>query len=59
MSAGRWAAASVAALGRLKAAAFEPEFKPSIGLVEDTQEGVRGPIWVRGGIPIESGLLYR
>jgi len=34
--------------------AFEPEFEPSIGLVEDPQEGIRGPIWVRGGIPIEA-----
>ena len=40
--------------------AFEPEFSPSIGLVEDPQEGVKGPIWVRGGIPIESadGIIY-
>lgn len=34
--------------------AIEPTFGPSIGLVEDPQEGVRGPIWVRGGIPIVS-----
>ena len=33
---------------------FEPKFEPSIGLVEDPQEGMRGPIWVRGGIPVES-----
>ena len=33
---------------------IEPKFEPSIGLVEDPQEGVQGPIWVRGGIPIES-----
>ncbi|MFC1941841.1 CDGSH iron-sulfur domain-containing protein [Chloroflexota bacterium] len=40
--------------------AIKPEFEPSIGLVEDTQEGVMGPIWVRGGIPIESadGTTY-
>jgi len=37
-----------------KGKAHEPEFEPSIGLVEDPQEGMRGPIWVRGGIPIES-----
>jgi len=33
-------------------AALEPEFEPSIGLVDDAPEGVAGPIWVRGGIPI-------
>ena len=37
-----------------KRKAIEPQFEPSIGLVEDPQEGMRGPIWVRGGIPIES-----
>jgi len=34
--------------------AIEPNFVPSIGLVEGPQVGVSGPIWVRGGIPIES-----
>ena len=34
--------------------AIEPEFEPSIGLVEGPQEGMNGPIRVRGGIPIES-----
>jgi CDGSH-type Zn-finger protein len=34
--------------------AIEPKFRPSIGLVKDPQEGVNGPIWVRGGIPVES-----
>ncbi len=32
--------------------AIEPRFDPSIGLVDDPNEGVAGPIWVRGGIPI-------
>jgi CDGSH-type Zn-finger protein len=32
----------------------EPQFERSIGLVEDPNVGVSGPIWVRGGIPIES-----
>ncbi len=38
----------------------EPEFEPSIGLVVDPVENVLGPIWVRGGIPIESadGFVY-
>jgi CDGSH-type Zn-finger protein len=40
--------------------AIEPAFEPSIGIVEYPQEGLHGPIWVRGGIPIESatGILY-
>jgi len=32
----------------------EPAFEPSIGLVEDPQLGVSGPLWVRGGIPVFS-----
>jgi CDGSH-type Zn-finger protein len=31
---------------------LEPRFDPSIGIVEDPAEGVAGPIWVRGGIPV-------
>jgi CDGSH-type Zn-finger protein len=40
--------------------AIEPDFEPSIGLIEDTQVGKMGPLWVRGGIPIESadGTTY-
>ena len=33
---------------------IEPNFEPSIGLIEDTQAAKMGPIWVRGGIPVES-----
>jgi CDGSH-type Zn-finger protein len=32
--------------------AIEPEFDPSIGLVDDPVEGVAGPIWLRGGIAV-------
>jgi len=32
--------------------AVEPELEPSIGIVADPVQGVAGPIWVRGGIPI-------
>ncbi|BCP53541.1 iron-binding protein [Kaistia sp. 32K] len=35
-------------------APVEPDLPPSIAIVEDPQQGVAGPIWVRGGIPIES-----
>jgi Fe-S-cluster formation regulator IscX/YfhJ len=34
--------------------AIEPSIEPSIGLVEDRAIGASGPLWVRGGIPIES-----
>ena len=34
--------------------ALEPDLDASIGIVEDPTEGVAGPIWVRGGIPISS-----
>jgi CDGSH-type Zn-finger protein len=39
---------------------FEPEFEPSLSLVQDPQEDMNGPIWVRGGIPVESadGKIY-
>lgn len=39
---------------------IEPEFEPSIGLVIDPVTSQLGPIWVRGGIPIESsdGTVY-
>lgn len=33
---------------------FEPPFKPSIGIIEDPGIKISGPIWVKGGIRIES-----
>lgn len=38
----------------------EPDLEPSIGIVEDPQLGVSGPVWVRGRMPIVSadGTLY-
>lgn len=33
---------------------FEPPFEPSIGIIEDPGIRVSGPIWVKGGIRIES-----
>lgn len=33
---------------------YEPDFTPSIGIIEDPGIKVGGPIWVRGGIRIES-----
>jgi CDGSH-type Zn-finger protein len=39
---------------------IEPKLEPSIGLVIDTVLNTLGPLWVRGGIPIESadGHVY-
>ena len=34
--------------------AMEPRFDPSIEIIEDSAAGGRGPIWVRGGIPVQS-----
>lgn len=33
---------------------IEPQLEPSIGIVEDPAQGVAGPLWVRGGIPVVS-----
>ncbi len=39
---------------------LEPEFEPSIAVVEEPLRGYSGPLWVRGGIPIVSakGMTY-
>jgi CDGSH-type Zn-finger protein len=33
---------------------IEPDLPPSVGVVEDPALGVSGPLWVRGGIRVES-----
>jgi CDGSH-type Zn-finger protein len=38
----------------LEGSVIEPTFTPSIGIVADPAQGVAGPIWVRGGIPVVS-----
>ncbi len=32
---------------------IEPKFKPCLGLTEDVEARVSGPIWVKGGVPVE------
>jgi CDGSH-type Zn-finger protein len=51
---------SLVAWDKASGEAMEPELEPSIGLIEDPQTGTSGPIWVRGGIAIESadGIEY-
>ncbi|MCU0653127.1 MAG: CDGSH iron-sulfur domain-containing protein, partial [Candidatus Pacebacteria bacterium] len=34
--------------------AIEPELEPGIGLIEDPQKNVSGPIWAKGGVEVES-----
>lgn len=34
--------------------AIEPKFTPSIGVTEDPAEGCSGPLWVRGGVTVQS-----
>ncbi|BAI62211.1 conserved hypothetical protein [Methanocella paludicola SANAE] len=33
---------------------IEPEFEPSVSLTEDQEKECSGPLWVKGGVPIES-----
>ncbi|HTY13934.1 MAG TPA: CDGSH iron-sulfur domain-containing protein [Candidatus Omnitrophota bacterium] len=39
---------------------IEPAFEPSISVVESRAQKVSGPLWVKGGIPVESasGMQY-
>lgn len=39
---------------------IEPKFPKSISVTEDKQVGISGPLWVKGGIPVESadGTVY-
>jgi len=39
---------------------YEPKFEPSISVVEDTVQKVSGPLWIKGGIPVEAvgGFQY-
>lgn len=42
------------AVDRDTAFVHEPDLEPSIGLVEDPHEGLSGPVWVRGRVPVVS-----
>ncbi len=37
----------------------EPRFKKCISLIEDPQEKVSGPLWVKGKVPVESSSGYQ
>jgi CDGSH-type Zn-finger protein len=49
---------SLVAWDKTTGAAIEPECKPSISLIEKPDDGTEGPLWVKGGIPIESADGY-
>ncbi|TLY82659.1 MAG: CDGSH iron-sulfur domain-containing protein, partial [Gammaproteobacteria bacterium] len=50
----------LAALERATDKPVEPPLPVSIGLIEDPAEGVSGPVWVRGGVPVTAadGFKY-
>lgn len=52
--AGHCPAGRLVAWDRKTGKPIEPKFEPSLGLIEDTDKKVSGPIWVRGGIPVIS-----
>ena len=52
--AGHCPAGRLVAWDRATGKPIEPNFPPSLGLIEDTEKNVSGPIWVRGGIPVVS-----
>jgi CDGSH-type Zn-finger protein len=52
--AGNCPSGSLVAWDKDSGAAIEPPYEPSIGLVEDPRAGTSGPLWVKGGIPIEA-----
>ena len=45
---------SLVAWDKATGAAIEPDLEPSISLIENPADEADGPIWVKGGIPIES-----
>src|SRR5579863_3020545 len=50
--AGHCPAGRLVAIDRQTGQELEPQFQPSIGLVQDTEKKVNGPLWVRGGIQV-------
>jgi CDGSH-type Zn-finger protein len=50
--AGHCPAGRLVAWDKKTAQPIEPKFQPSLGLIEDTEKRVSGPVWVRGGIPV-------
>jgi len=45
---------SLVAWDKASGAAIEPASEPGISLIEDPGAGLSGPLWVKGGVPVES-----
>lgn len=58
--AGNCPSGSLVAWDKDSGAAIEPPYPPGISVIEDPMTGLSGPLWVKGGIPIESadGVEY-
>jgi CDGSH-type Zn-finger protein len=56
--AGNCPSGSVVAWDKTTGAAIEPELAPSISLIEKPRDGTDGPLWVKGGIPVESAAGF-
>ncbi|HMA55022.1 MAG TPA: CDGSH iron-sulfur domain-containing protein, partial [Acidobacteriota bacterium] len=58
--AGNCPSGSLVAWDKVTGAPIEPECEPGISVIEDPTTGLSGPLWVKGGIPIESadGVEY-
>jgi CDGSH-type Zn-finger protein len=52
--AGNCPSGRLVAWDRSTGSALEPTYEKSIGVVEYPQDGVAGPLWVRGGITVDS-----
>ncbi len=52
--AGNCPSGSLVAWDKDSGAAIEPPYRPGISAVEDPATGLSGPLWVKGGIPIEA-----
>ncbi len=56
--AGNCPSGSLVAWDKDTGTAIEPPYPPGISLIEDPQKGLSGPIWVKGGIPIEAAAGF-
>ncbi len=58
--AGACPSGSLVAWDKTTGQAIEPACEPGISLIEDPQRGLSGPLWVKGGISVESadGFVY-
>jgi len=53
-TAGKCPSGRLVVIDRKTGKSIEPAHKPGIGLIEDPQLGVSGPVWLKGGIELET-----